>query len=173
MKTITNITFLSLLLLTASCEIYTETDENRVIKETYLGKIFEVEGDFLKKNDYEIYYSFPTSFKVFETDVVLVYLLWETTTVNGKTTDVWRLLPQTILLDDGLLQYNFDYTVKDVKIFLDGTTDFSKLLAAETMDQVFRIAVLPAEFAKLKSVDIGNFNSILNSPEIKLDKSGK
>jgi hypothetical protein len=73
------------------------------------------------------------------------------------------------VLDDGVLQYNFDYTVDDVKIFLEGTTDFNYLLPAETDDQVFRIAVLPADFMAQKSVDIKDFNSLKNLPGLKLD----
>jgi hypothetical protein len=101
--------------------------------------------------------------------VVLVYILWEVANVNGKQTDVWRLLPQTVLLDDGILQYNFDYTVADVKIFLEGTTNFNNLLPAETNNQVFRIAVLPADFIAKKSVDINDFNSLNTLPGLKLD----
>jgi hypothetical protein len=175
MKTISYIIALVTVLTVTSCEFVTETEESTVVKgETYIGKIFEIEGDFLKKNDWEIYYTFPKSFKIYETDVVLVYLLWETTKgSNGNNMDVWRLLPQTIMLSDGLLQYNYDYTIEDVKIFLKGTTDFNKLLPAETQDQVFRIAVLPAEFANLKSVNIGDLNSVMKSPLLKLERIEK
>ena len=171
MKTILNVTVLTVILIVTSCEIISETDETRIIKgDSYIGKIFEIEGDFSKNNDYTLYYTFPSNFEIYSTDVVLVYILWETTTgSNGKSIDVWRLLPQTVLLSDGVLQYNFDYTMEDVKIFLEGTTDFNKLLAAETQDQIFRIAVLPAEFAKLKSVNLNNLNSIIESPSLKLD----
>ena len=110
-----------------------------------------------------MYFQFPGDFEVFDTDVVLVYILWET--ADGL--DVWRLLPQTLILDEGLLQYNFDYTVGDVQIFLDGTLDFNQLLPAEWQNQVFRIAVLPAEFAKLETIDVFDFNTIMKAPEIK------
>lgn len=134
-----------------------------------LGTVFEMQGDFKASNNYELYFDFPQNFEIYETDVVLVYILWEVANVNGKQTDVWRLMPQTVVLDDGVLQYNFDYTVDDVKIFLEGTTDFNYLLPAETDDQVFRIAVLPADFMAQKSVDIKDFNSLKNLPGLKLD----
>ena len=105
--------------------------------------------------------------------MVLVYILWEVVNVNGKNTDVWRLMPQTVILNDGILQYNFDYTVADVKIFLEGTTDFNKLLPAETDNQVFRIVVLPADFLSKKSGDIIDFNSLKSLPGLKLDTMGK
>ena len=78
-----------------------------------IGTIFEMEGDFKASNNYELFFDFPQNFEIYETDVVLVYILWEVTTVNGKNTDVWRLLPQTRFIDDGVIQYNFDYTVND------------------------------------------------------------
>ena len=139
-----------------------------------LGTIFELEGDFKASNNYELYFDFPQSFKIYDTDVVLVYILWDVVNVNGKNTDVWRLLPQTIVLDEGVIQYNFDYTVNDVKIFLETTIPLNKLLPAETQDQVFRIAVLPADFiATKKSAEISDLSILLNSPDLKFNVVGK
>ncbi len=128
---------------------------------TLLGTVFEMQGDFRASNNYELFFDFPQNFEIFETDVALVYILWDVVNVNGTQTDVWRLLPQTVVLNDGILQYNFDYTMADVKIFLEGTTDFNQLLPAETDNQVFRIAVLPADFIAKKSVDILDLNSMI------------
>ena len=139
-----------------------------------LGTIFEMEGDFKASNNYELFFDFPQNFEIYETDVVLVYILWEVTTVNGKNTDVWRLLPQTRFIDDGVIQYNFDYTVNDVRVFLETTFPYEDLLPAETQDQVFRIAVLPADFiATKKSAEISDLSILLNSPEVKFNLIGK
>ena len=139
-----------------------------------LGTIFELEDDFTPSNNYELFFDFPQNFEIYDTDVVLVYILWDVVNVNGKNTDVWRLLPQTIVLDEGVLQYNFDYTVNDVRIFLETTIPYGDLLPAETQDQVFRIAVLPADFiANKKSVEISDLSVLLNSPEVKFNLIGK
>jgi len=139
-----------------------------------IGTIFEMEGDFKASNNYELFFDFPQNFEIYETDVVLVYILWEVATVNGKNTDVWRLMPQTRFVDDGVIQYNFDYTVNDVRVFLETTFSYEDLLPAETQDQVFRIAVLPADFvASKKSAEISDLNIILNSPEVKFNLIGK
>lgn len=130
-----------------------------------IGSVFEIEGDFTPGNDYTLFYEFPSNFEIYDGDLVLVYILWEVS--NG--TDVWRLLPQTVVLDDGILQYNFDYTLGDAQIFLEGTTDFDNLLPAETDDQIFRIAVLPAEFAKNKSIDVTDFNAVAKSINVNLN----
>lgn len=130
-----------------------------------IGSVFEIEGDFTPGNDYTLFYEFPSNFEIYDGDLVLVYILWEVS--NG--TDVWRLLPQTVVLDDGILQYNFDYTLGDAQIFLEGTTDFDNLLPAETDDQIFRIAVLPAELAKNKSIDVTDFNAVAKSINVNLN----
>ena len=81
----------------------------------------------------------------------------------GKVQDVWRLLPQTVVLSEGILQYNFDYTLNDVEIFLGGTLDLHTLLPAESKDQIFRIVVLPADFAMDNSIDLNDFGLVLKS----------
>lgn len=135
-----------------------------------IGTIFEKEGDFNASNSYELFFDFPKNFDIYDTDVVLVYILWDVVTVNGKQTDMWRLLPQTVILDQGFIQYNFDYTVNDVRIFLETTIPFGDLLPAETQDQVFRIAVLPADFiASKKSAEIKDLSFLMNSPELKFN----
>jgi hypothetical protein len=129
-----------------------------------IGSVFEIEGDFKPSNDWSLYYKFPANFVVYETDVVLVYILWDQVTdKSGKLQDVWRLLPQTVVLKEGVLQYNFDYTLNDVDIFLGGTLDLHTLLPAESQDQVFRIVVLPADFAMENSINLFNYDLVMKS----------
>lgn len=130
-----------------------------------LGQVIEIQGDFTPGNDYALYYEFPGNFEIYDGDVVLVYILWE---VSGDL-DVWRLLPQTVVLQEGILQYNFDYTLVDVQIFLEGTVPFNTLLPAETDNQIFRIAVLPAELAKEKSLDVSDLNALMNKMNVNPD----
>ncbi|WP_424001598.1 collagen-like triple helix repeat-containing protein [Maribacter sp. IgM3_T14_3] len=126
-----------------------------------LGQVVDIEGTFTLENDYSIFYEFPQSIEVFESDVVLVYILWgETEDSNGELVDIWRLMPQTRILDQGLLQYNFDYTFFDVNIFLESDFDLATLQAGDTDNQVFRIAILPAESTTGK-LDTSNMNSVM------------
>ncbi|SIR01914.1 hypothetical protein [Maribacter ulvicola] len=126
-----------------------------------LGQVMDIEGTFTLDNDYSIFYEFPQTIEVFETDVVLVYMLWDVTEdSNGESVDIWRLMPQTRILDQGLLQYNFDYTFLDVNIFLESDFDLSTLPAGDTDNQVFRIAVLPAESTTGK-LDTSNINAVM------------
>jgi len=161
MKTIKAFILLLAIAVLPACEFVTYEDDDC---DNLIGTAFEVEGDFTSANDFRLVYDFPNNFEVFESDVVLVYILWEQVTGStGKTMDVWRLLPQTVVLNEGVLQYNYDYSRKDVQIFLGGTIDLYTLLPAESQDQVFRIVVLPADFAVKKSLDLTDFGGVMKS----------
>jgi hypothetical protein len=165
MKKITSILLLFTAILISSCE--GPVGPPGQDGDALIGTIFEMKGDFKASNNYQLYFNFPNNFEIYDTDVVLVYILWETTTVNGNQTDVWRLMPQTRFIDDGVIQYNFDYTVNDVRVFLETTFDYVDLLPSETNDQIFRIAVLPADFmATKKSAEINDLSILMNSKEL-------
>ena len=175
MKTVTTILLLLTLIIFVSCEGPQGPPGEPGIN--ILGTVFRIDGDFTPENDYLLYYEFPNNFEVYDSDVVLVYILWEQS--NGL--EIWRLMPQTVALktiypdwsETDVLQYNFDYTFNDVQIFLEGTMDFSTLLPGETDNQVFRIVVLPADFIAQKSVDIGDFNSLLKTPNLEIKSFGE
>ena len=129
-----------------------------------LGKVIDIEGDFTAQDDYSIFYEFGQDIEVFETDVVLVYILFDQTEdSNGELVDIWRLLPQTLIVDQGLLQYNYDHTFLDVNIFLEADFDLANLLPGDTDNQVFRIAVLPAETTGKSSLDRTDMNAVMAS----------
>lgn len=131
------------------------------------GQVIEIEGTFAPENDYSIFFEFPQNVEVLESDVVLVYLLFEQVDDpnGGAPIDVWRLLPQTRILDQGLLQYNYDHTFLNVAIFLESDFDLGLLLPGDTDDQVFRIAVVPAEFSTDSSIDTSNLDEVMNAME--------
>ncbi len=129
-----------------------------------LGTVIDIEGDFVA-DDYNIFYEFPQTVEVFESDVVLVYILWgQFDDDNGEAVDIWRLLPQTILLEDqGILQYNYEHTFFDVEIFLEADFDRSTLTPIYTDAQIFRIAILPAEFAAGSRLDRSNIKAVMSA----------
>ncbi|MEO6346894.1 MAG: hypothetical protein ABIO60_03205 [Aquaticitalea sp.] len=119
-----------------------------------VSQAFEINVNFTAANNFEQVESY--GFQVLPTDVTLVYILWDT--VNGQ--DIWRLLPQTVEFNDGLLIYNFDFTQTDVRFFLDGTTNFNTLDASYTQAQVFRVVVVPAD--NVGRVDVNDLDSVMN-----------
>lgn len=91
--------------------------------------------------------NFP--FEVYESDAVLAYRL-SGQDVNPQA-DVWTQLPQSVFYNDGtgdFFQYNFNHTFISVQFTIEGNFDLTNMAPADATNQVFRIAVVPAEFAK-------------------------
>src|SRR6056297_2757969 len=63
-----------------------------------LGTVFEVDWDFTEENDYMLFFEFPDDVEIFTSDIILVYIRWDQT---DNDTDIWRLLPQSVVLKDG------------------------------------------------------------------------
>ena len=139
-----------------------------------LGTVLEIEGTFDFDNEYRLFYEFPQEVEVFESDVVLVYILWEQVDDGeGGFVDVWRLLPQTRILDQGLLQYNYDHTFFEVSVFLESDFDLSTLSPADTDNQVFRIAIVPAEYGVNSKMDYSNLDAVMRSLQVSEDDIGR
>ena len=118
------------------------------------------------ENEYLLDYTFPTTVEVLETDIVLVYILWDQTEDdNGVPVDIWRLLPQTRLLDQGILQYNFDHTFFDVNIFLEANFDLGTLAAGDTDNQIFRVAIIPADMGSGK-LNTSSMKDVLGAMDV-------
>uniref|UniRef100_UPI003217FADE hypothetical protein n=1 Tax=uncultured Draconibacterium sp. TaxID=1573823 RepID=UPI003217FADE len=174
MKKLTSILFIIVASVLVSCEGPTGPI-GPPGADAEIGTIFELHGDFTSGNNYTLYTEFPNDLVVYDSDVVLAYILWDQ--VDGM--DVWRLLPQTVVLKDNgsgetdVIQYNFDHTLNDVQVFLEFTVPANELLPSETDDQIFRIAVLPAVSLKKEGVDISNLSSLMSSPGIQMKSLGK
>ncbi|WP_458626336.1 dihydrolipoamide dehydrogenase [Winogradskyella sp. PC D3.3] len=127
----------------------------------FVGQSFERTIDFLPPN-YEQYIVIPSTIELFETDMTLVYVLWEQDPVTGN--DVWRLIPQTVFTDSGeLFQYNYDYSFDEVRLFIDAPLNFDRnnLSTAATLNQTFRIVVLPVDFIDSINLDVTNYNDVI------------
>lgn len=137
-----------------------------------IGTILEIEGDFTAENGYSFIYEFPPSeVEVFESDIVHVYLLEEVIQDNGEPVDVWTPLPNSFFFNDGSqLVYNFNHTFFDVNIFLDGNVDFNTVSNDFLLNQVFRIAIIPAAFAE-NNPNLTSYEDLMQAmPNAKLIK---
>lgn len=126
-----------------------------------VGEAFEVEVDFTESNAYRELIEFDPP--ILESDVVLIYILWETD--NG--TSIWRPLPQTVFFPEGgVLIYNYDFSQFDFSVFLDGPIDYSLLADDWTQNQVYRIIIVPADFANSR-IDFTNYEAVTKMLKIK------
>ena len=144
MKRILSFIFAICLFNSCTTEEIVEVQEN-----FFEASAFEIVLDFTPQNDYS--FVEPYGFEVLPSDVTLVYISWE---VDGGQ-DVWRLVPQTVIFEDGNdLVYNYDFTQNDVRFFLEGSN--LGILGPEwTQAQVFRVVVVPAQNLG-RGVDIDN-----------------
>ena len=124
---------------------------------------FEVEIDLTANsgnNTYEFGEPFSAhSIELFPDDAILVYRLEEVD--NGV--DVWRQLPQPFFTDDGILYYNFDFTLDDYKIYIEPDFDSGLVSADLVSNQVFRVFVVPANLGLSSKMDKSNISAVMNS----------
>ncbi|GAB4231296.1 MAG: hypothetical protein Tsb0034_03560 [Ekhidna sp.] len=119
--------------------------------------VFEYEFSFTAP-DYSVLLNLPEDFTMLDSDVMLVYLLWE---VTNDGTEVWRSLAQTLYLNDGVLSYNYDFSLFDASIFLDGTINLNTLGADFTDNWIARVVVVPAQYANGRtSIDFNNYDEV-------------
>lgn len=99
---------------------------------------------------YSSFYAFP--FTVYESDVVLAYRYGGQADIgNGQTADIWTQLPQSVFYNDGtgdFFQYNFNHTFIDVQFTIEGNFPLTNIAPGDARNQIFRIAVVPSEFAR-------------------------
>jgi hypothetical protein len=144
MKNIFLILSLSSLFVFSSCHT-----DNHTVENNYLSQVFETTVDFTNSNDYSQLVNIPSDIEVYESDVILVYWLEDVISgTNGETFDIWTPLPQTIYLDQGSFQYNFNHTFIDVLLFLQGNVNLNSLGSSLTNNQTFKIAIVAAAFAE-------------------------
>lgn len=116
--------------------------------------VFEYEFSFTAP-DYSVLLNLPSDFTMLDSDVALVYFLWE---VTNEGVEVWRLLPQTLHFSDGMLQYNYDFTKFDVSVFLDGTVNLDGLGANTTDNWIARVVVVPGQFSG--RIDYADYDAV-------------
>lgn len=130
--------------------------------------VFEYEFTFNRGNYREIL-AFPDDFQMLESDVALVYFLWE---VDDNDNEIWRLLPQNIFTPDGLLQYNFDFTRFDTSVFLDAEFNLDILGASYLENWIARVVVVPGNFnGRIDYSDYNAVTDVFDLKDIELDIS--
>lgn len=124
-----------------------------------VSEVFEIDVDFIAQDSFSDRRDFDPA--ILPGDVVLTFIRWE---VDGNT-PVWRALPQTIFFEEGVLIYNFDFTQFDIRIFLDGPLDYNLLGPEWTLDQRFRVIVVPGDFAGSR-IDWTNYEAVVDLLDI-------
>lgn len=116
---------------------------------------------FPNENLYSAFLEFPAAEP---SDGVLVYRMAVIDNV-----ETWSLIPQNFFLAQGIMQYVYTHTNRDVELIIDGNFDLSNLSSQYTQNQVFRVIVVPSDpeaFASKTGVDLSNMEAVMNALNI-------
>lgn len=111
-------------------------------------------------------YSFRLNFPDYEalaSDAVFVYAYWYT---DDEGYEVWRLLPQTAFVGEGLVTYNYEHSARYVNIFLEHSANLTgaDLGPDELEEWYFRIVIVPGQFdagaRKSCPVDFSDYKAV-------------
>lgn len=110
-------------------------------------------------DEYKIYQTFNPN--IFASDVVLIYRLSDAIDSN---TPVWQLIPRTLFLTQGELDYDFDFSKEDFTIYAGGNYNLS-LTPQYLNNQTFRIVIVPGSFST--SINKNNYLEVMNTLNLK------
>lgn len=97
---------------------------------------------------------------IFSSDNILIYRM--SGSINSNT-PIWQLIPRTLFLNEGELDYDFDFSREDFTIYADGTYNLSNT-PQYINNQTFRIVIIPGFFSNKMAnpVDLNDYNAVIN-----------
>ncbi|WP_396171326.1 hypothetical protein [Flavobacterium sp.] len=127
-----------------------------------IAEVFELKNinfTFSSTNGYTVYQKLTPN--IFVSDVVLIYRLSGTIDSN---TPIWQLIPRTLYLTQGELDYDFDFSKEDFTIFARGTYNIATT-PQYINNQTFRIVILPGSFSA--SLNVSNYADVMSALNFK------
>lgn len=107
-------------------------------------------------NEYTIYRQLNPVIAL--SDNILIYRL--SGTINSQT-PIWQLIPRTLYLQQGELDYDFDFSLQDFTIYAGGTYNLATT-PSYLNSQTFRIVIIPGYLSNKKaSVDTNDYKAVL------------
>ena len=153
---------------TVSCD--NDDDVQYVDNDTYAG-VIEITRNFQYNSTEDVYF-INQSISMEPSDMALVYRLKD----GSNNGDVWEQIPRTLYFSGGReLDYDFDFTQKDVQILAGGNYDISTT-PTYLNNQTFRIVLVPAGFLNKGAkppVDYSDYNAVIKYYNIKDSKVTK
>lgn len=138
-------------------------DNNDVDNDT-ISEVFELRNvnfAYNAQDGYTIYR--PLSPQIYLDDVILIYRLSGTIDSN---TPIWQQIPKTLYLNEGELDYDFDFSKEDFTIYAGGNYDLS-LTPNYLFNQTFRIVIVPGLLSnKMNGVDYSDYNAVIKTLKI-------
>ena len=108
------------------------------------------------QNEYTIYRTLNPV--IYDSDNILIYRL--SGTIDAQT-PIWQLIPRTLFLPEGELDYDFDFSREDFTIYAGGTYDLSAT-PDYINNQTFRIVIIPGYFSRTTTaVDLNDYDAVI------------
>jgi hypothetical protein len=161
MKRITLILAVIGMITLGSCS--SDDTDNDTISEVF--ELRNVNFGFNAQDGYTIYRQLNP--QIFLDDVILIYRL--SGTIDSDT-PIWQQIPRTLYLNEGELDYDFDFSKEDFTIYAGGTYDLS-LTPSYLNNQTFRIVIVPGYLSNKMAgkIDYSNYNAVVKA--LKIDES--
>ena len=128
---------------------------------TVESEVFEISANFQlnQNNEYTIFRELNPI--ILDSDNILIYRL--AGTINPQT-PIWQLIPRTLFLDEGELDYDFDFSRVDFTIYAGGTYNLATT-PQFINNQTFRIVILPGYFSNrpATAIDFEDYNAVIKA----------
>lgn len=133
-------------------------------------EVFEITASFQLDQNNEYIIRRDLNPAILDSDNVLIYRL--SGTIN-PTTPIWQLIPRTLFLNEGELDYDFDFSPIDFTIYAGGTYNLATT-PQFINNQTFRIVIIPGYFSNrpAAAVDLEDYNAVIKAYNIN-DKNVK
>jgi hypothetical protein len=123
-------------------------------------EVFELQNvnfQLNQNNEYTIFEELNPQIQ--DSDNILIYRM--AGTINSQT-PIWQFIPRTLFLNEGELDYDFDFSRVDFTIYAGGSFDLA-LTPQFTQNQTFRIVIIPGFFSKGTSVDFNDYDAVVKA----------
>ena len=123
-------------------------------------EVFELQNvnfQLNQNNEYTIFQQLTPV--ILDSDNILIYRM--AGTINAQT-PIWQLIPRTLFLDEGELDYDFDFSRVDFTIYAGGTYNIATT-PQFIQNQTFRIVIVPGFFSKNSELDFNDYNSVIKA----------
>ncbi|WP_374440980.1 hypothetical protein [Epilithonimonas sp.] len=163
-----------LLLLITSFFLFNCKEDDDVQVQVDYPAVYDLNVNFSFSQD--IGWNFYQKFTNPMLDQDYVVIFRQSDIVNGNP--VWQQIPRTLYLDEGELDYDFDFTKNDFQIYAGGTIDLSNQTQTfknlYLFNQKFRVVLVPAVFGK-NATDLSklSYEEIIRKYNINDSKVGK
>ena len=152
---------ISLLAVVGMFSFQSCTTSDPYVDNDTISEVFELKAinfAYTAADGYTIYQKFTPH--IFASDVVLIYRLSGSIDSN---TPLWQLIPRTLFLNQGELDYDFDFSKEDFTIYAGGNYDLSST-PQYLNNQTFRIVIVPGSFAA--SLNTSNYADVISALNI-------